>query len=318
MIYKGLTLSNISEIIRFESVEVLSRFPDKLHKELGHTRGYQMTGSEIRLKPRGVVKITLGSLYSYTRPKAVVIYGENIESVEYDLSNEQVIIIDNSEKKVRNSLYSSDIVRIVLIGEMIYIKEVIGDIDLITEENTPAKKMMAYGTSITQGIGATQPEMSYPWLLARKLGFDCINYGMSGCAFIEEDTIEFLCQDTYDLIVLELSVNMWGEGFSAKEFGIKYKSLVLKLLDRNKDARIYSFSILPFFADLNGDSNADEYRSIHRGIIREIADPRLIYVDSRELISFNNLSSDLIHPSNIGMIEIADNLAKVMNQNEEQ
>src|SRR5690606_38413608 len=72
----------------------------------------------------------------------------------------------------------------------------------------PKLKMLAYGTSITQGAHATREHLTYASLTARRLGADLYNLGTGGSAFCENAMADHIAdRNDWNLAVLCLSVN---------------------------------------------------------------------------------------------------------------
>lgn len=324
MRYENVDLHNIQEVIQIEDTLVFSRFPKALHECIHHTMGYQMTGAEIRFVPLEKVYITIGSRFSYIQPKCLVFYGQHMVSQEYCIVREQTIEIEPYQlcnipfEKLPETMrqeqgFSNEVVRIVLLGEAFYIKSIHGAHRLPKEDEVPRKKLLAYGTSITQGIGVSSPDMAYPWILAQRLGYDCYNYAMSGHAFCETEVADFLANSgAYDIILLEVSVNMLGEGYAVQEFEKRVNELLHKLIQKNPYARIITTSILTSFMDEHIEGQTVKspviYRACMEKIIKNLANPLIQYINPFELLSSYHLSVDGIHPSNLGMVEIAEHL----------
>lgn len=312
MEYKGLKLHNINEIIEKQGVGYLSRLPQRLHEQLGHERGLQMTGAEIRLIPSEKVVITIGSRDSFVQSKAIIMYDGHYAASE-------TLVVGETQLEIYPTYpFTTDFkkgveVRIVLIGENFYIKDVQGKFETFDDHR---KKYLAYGTSITQGLYTNQAEGAYPYILGRDLDYEVHNYGMSGCAYCETETVDFLCGlGEFDLITLELSVNMFVDGYSLEEYINRIDHLIKSLHLRNPKAVIYCIGMLPFYQDIGlvhpeqkNTSAADIYREAYKSCVEGIGSDRVIYVDPKPLLSVKNLCTDMIHPSSTGMFEIASNL----------
>jgi len=78
----------------------------------------------------------------------------------------------------------------------------------------PSKELIAtgdpilfYGTSITQGEGASRPGMTYTSIISRDLNVECINFGFSGNGMFEESVGRIICEVPARLIVLDCTPN---------------------------------------------------------------------------------------------------------------
>ena len=316
MNYKGLYLHNIQEVIEQDGYHYLSRLPKALHDKNGHTKGFQMTGVEIRLIPKEPVIITIGSNQPYIQSKALISYDGHFDREEILIFEETQIVV-HPVHTLRETFKENVEVRIVLTGEFIYIKDVQGEFDLFVDDR---KRYLAYGTSITQGLFTNQAEGAYPYLLGRNLDFEVHNYGMSGRAYCEPQTADFLCGlGDFDLITLELTVNMFTDGFGIDVYKERVGHLIRQVHERHPNTYIFCIGIMPFYNDYGiqhpeqlNESTIDEFRMAYKTIVASINSDKVIFVEPSQLISRRNLCVDLIHPTSTGMYEIAYQLESII------
>ena len=114
---------------------------------------------------------------------------------------------------------------------------------------------------------------------------------------------------------VELSVNMLAAGLSADQFFERVDYLISQMILHQSKAKIVCLGVLPFYGDFKMTnprdkivSSADEFRTILKNIVVSYNNPRVVYADPMKALSMHNLTSDFIHPSNFGMIEIAEYL----------
>ena len=67
------------------------------------------------------------------------------------------------------------------------------------------KSIIFYGTSITQGSGASRASLSYPAMISRRLNADFYNLGFSGNAQGDREIAEMISNVNTDLVFLEFS-----------------------------------------------------------------------------------------------------------------
>ena len=67
------------------------------------------------------------------------------------------------------------------------------------------KSIVYYGTSITQGSGASRSSLSYPSIVSRRLNADFYNLGFSGNARGDIEIAEAISKQDADVVVLEFS-----------------------------------------------------------------------------------------------------------------
>ncbi len=316
MKYKGLELHNIQEVIDFNGKPMLSRLPKRLHDALNHEKGFQMTGVEIRLVPKEKVTITIGSMHPYIQSKAFVMYDNQFDREEIAIHESTEIEIFPVHTLTENFKENVE-VRIVLTGEFIYIDDVQGEFELFEDTR---KRYLSYGTSITQGLFTNQAEGAYPYILGRELDYEVHNYAMSGRAYCEPITADFLCGlGDFDLITLELTVNMFTDGFDIEVYRERVTGLIQAMVDRHPTTPIYCIGIMPFYNDYgvyhpeqSNTSTIEEFREAYVEILKGFTQENIHYVDPSNLISKRNLCVDLIHPTGAGMYEIAYNLKSII------
>lgn len=187
--------------------------------------------------------------------------------------------------------------------------------------DSPAKTYLAYGTSITHGTDLAGAAVSYPAHVAWRLGYDLRNFGASGCCLCETAMADYLAEQPCELVTLELSVNMLGS-YTGDEFRERAGYLVERIADSDPDRPVVCITVLPHFRDLgecfataNSKSTAEEYRQVLRDIVKDLARPNLSLIEGLDLLpDIDSLTSDLIHPSARGMIQIGEELARQLRQ----
>ena len=74
-------------------------------------------------------------------------------------------------------------------------------------EEKVGKKVLFYGSSITQGGCASRPGSAFPNLLAHKLGFDLVCLGFSGNAKGEDEMCDYIAEQAPDVFVYDYDHN---------------------------------------------------------------------------------------------------------------
>ncbi|MBN2850996.1 MAG: hypothetical protein JXK92_10065 [Erysipelotrichaceae bacterium] len=328
MEYLGMDLHGISELVEVRGRKILSRYPHAVNQAIKHTTAYQLNGTEIRLVPLEDCYVTLESMGRRHMTKVMVYYGDMAYPEEIHFEKETtipVLIAKLNDVELTDRFphpfgFSFDVVRICIFSDNVLIKRVSGKHRLPFEDEVPSLKMMTYGTSITQGFFPTAVDLTYPNIVARTLNADLVNYGLAGNCLCEKEVADFLMKSgTYDIVVLELCVNMLVAGISGAEFEKRVRYLVDGLMMHQPQAKIVCLGTLPFYADYGMSSPRDvivsspaEYRAILKRIVEEKNTGKIVYVDPMTALSMHNLSTDFIHPSNFGMIEIANTLIQTL------
>lgn len=326
MEYMGLDLHGIVELVDVRGRKIFSRYPQHVNEAIGHITAYQLNCTEIRLVPLSDCFITLESLGHRHMSKVMVYYGDYAYPEEFLFTKEVTIPIQAlkfNESPLPKSLerpldFSTSVVRIMISSENVLIKAISGNYRLPTKSEVPILKMMAYGTSITQGYSPTAVDLTYTNIVAREMGADLVNFGLAGNAKCEPEVTDFLkASGKYDIILLELSVNMLMMGFSAEQFKERVEYMISELKKHQPKAKILCLGVLPFYGDhgMMGPrdvmvSDPQTYRRILKEIVENHNSINITYLDPLKACSIGDMSSDLLHPGNIGMIKIAQYIIK--------
>jgi hypothetical protein len=187
------------------------------------------------------------------------------------------------------------------------------------QEELPVRRLLAYGSSITHGSGATVHHMAYIQQAARRLGMDLHNKGMGGSCLCEPAMAEYLMHHRdWDIATLELGVNMRGL-FSPDEFEERARYLVEGMLQHNPGKPVVLISIYPNSSDALKDvSNPiSQLNGLFNERLQRIYDSlnhtSLHYVDGHRILTdFSALTTDLIHPSDYGHTLMGQHLAEAL------
>ncbi|WP_309380578.1 SGNH/GDSL hydrolase family protein [Cerasicoccus frondis] len=179
------------------------------------------------------------------------------------------------------------------------------------ESELPSKKYLAYGTSISMGASATRYHSCYANLLATKLGVDLSNLAFGGSCHCEPEIADYLTSElNWDIATFELSVNMLEE-YSPEEFLNRADYLLRQAVKNKPNAKIFVISIFSCLYDFVMDKakTLRAYRSGLDKLVAEINHPNLHFISGPEMLpDLSGLTTDLIHPSDLGMNQIAENL----------
>jgi len=332
MIYKNVELLNFEEVKTVEGRAgvLLQRMPEKVRLQLrpeSQSVYKKAACGEIRFvsdfKP---VKITLAS---YEGNSKVMLFFGDLQAEEYVITKEPITInieIPNpkfiSRKDFDDSLYpfSVKVIRLIISGNEIHLIDIEGETIRPPKANeVPKLKYLAYGTSVTQGINATSPDLTYVKQVAWRLGTDVINLGAIGSAYCEKEIADYIaCRKDWDFASFCISANMLNQGVSAEDFFRAAQYFICTVAESNRAKPIICISLFTTFSDLGyiwpdrkPKSTANEYRNILKRIVDNSKLNNLYYVDGTQLLKgHHGLCQDLLHPSNNGMIEIGENLSK--------
>lgn len=187
-----------------------------------------------------------------------------------------------------------------------------GDFEPPRPDQTPRRRLLMYGSSITQGSHSSSPSGTYAFRTAARAGFDLVNLGFGGGAHLEPEMATYIARrKDWDVATFETGINLGGIGPAA--FAERVDSFIGTFARDCPDRWVFCLGVLTCGHDLRGDYLFAKYREIVRDRVRTAQLPKLVYVDGRSLLtSPGGLSADSVHPSPHGMDEIASNLSTVI------
>lgn len=189
------------------------------------------------------------------------------------------------------------------------------------EEEKPALRYLAYGTSITFGGSVSSPDATYVAQAAWRLGLDPLNLGVPGAAHCEPAIAAHIAgRQDWDIATLCLSVNMLNQGATAEAFAARAGAMVAAIASARPDKPVLCIGLFTGFPDLGWTwpgrdvrATSEAYRQALRAIAQDPAFPNVGYADGCELLDdWRGLSHDLLHPGTHGMVRIGERLAERM------
>lgn len=185
-------------------------------------------------------------------------------------------------------------------------------------EEKPKRRILFYGSSITNGASPTLYHLCYVQQAARHLQADALNQGLSGACHCEPEMADYLAhREDWDAICLEIGVNMRAS-FSPEQFESRARYLVEKICKAHPEKPVFLITIYPNGQSLENAGQPDEMQEkqeAFNGILRIIATEnpgaKLHLVEGREILKdYSGITKDLIHPGDYGHAEMGRNLAR--------
>ncbi|MEM6552178.1 MAG: SGNH/GDSL hydrolase family protein [Planctomycetota bacterium] len=182
-------------------------------------------------------------------------------------------------------------------------------------DQLPPRRVLFYGTSITQGAGASSPHLTYPALTAARLQADALNLGSSGSCQCEPQLIDHLAaRPDWDAACLALSVNMMK--FPDDVFAERVRYAVHTIATAHPSKPVAAITLWPYHADLPGadkHNKAQRFRQHLRDAVASCPTPNARLLEGPDLFpNFDAQSADLIHPGDFAFMEMSRNLADAL------
>ncbi|WP_245640199.1 SGNH/GDSL hydrolase family protein [Paenibacillus dakarensis] len=179
------------------------------------------------------------------------------------------------------------------------------------------KRIIVYGTSITQGGCAARPGMSYTNILSRRIHQEFINLGFSGNGKGEPELAHLITQiDNPECFIIDYEANSGGTEPYRKSLPV----FIEILREAYPNVPIILVSRFPYAAEAFKPELLQE-RLERRDFqielvekLKEAGDQRLTFVDGASLISSrtDEATVDGVHPTDFGFMQMADNLEPVL------
>ncbi len=334
MIYQNASIHGAGELRREADLGAvrLQRVPESVRMNLdepAQSKTLNPAGAEIRFVINsGSAKITLssdggpgtaklfhGTFEAATEPFR---FGSKPEAFEIKMPTDATGDRFNSlpDDTARHLRFHPRVCRLVLFHGQVLIHGIEGDIRPARGDELPEKTMLSYGTSITHGARASAFHLTYVAQTAWRLGTDLLNFGVGGACLAESAFADYLAQlNGWDFAVLALSVNMIGHGFTVGEFADRVSYFVRTMAGDNPEKPVFCVSIYPYFGDWadlqpNAKGSPDQFREAYRSVVTSLGLPNVHFIPGPEILTdISGLTVDMIHPGDLAMINMGENLA---------
>ena len=172
------------------------------------------------------------------------------------------------------------------------------------------------GDSITQGLFASSPTLTYPYLVGQGLNMQSVNHGYSGLSLPDPALAIYIAKEIqWDVLCIALGLNAYLSGAqSAAEFGQLYQVFLEIIRLYKPDQPVFCISpIWQKDSDSDGvlnakNNNLQDYRQAMKNTILDLQtkDSHLYFINGLLLVdSSEDLAEDGIHPDDSGMKAIA-------------
>lgn len=183
-------------------------------------------------------------------------------------------------------------------------------------EEKPARRWLAYGSSITQGFSPVTRQQCYVAQTARRLGVDVVNLGLSGSCHVEPVMAEHIAaRDDWDFATLELGINVRFL-LTPQEFEARAREFLRILTAARPGKPVVLFTLFPNIGDYliepdEGARRGRAFNAILRQIAADFAGRSVHLIEGADILTdLSGLTCDLVHPGTEGHTEMAQNLAE--------
>jgi lysophospholipase L1-like esterase len=174
------------------------------------------------------------------------------------------------------------------------------------------KKVVIYGSSITQGASASRPGMAYPSIVSRELNIETINLGFSGNGKMEIEIADLLAAIPADVYIMDCVPNPTPEEIKERSYPLiarlrklKPEVPIIMMESIQRQAANWSNLIKTKLTAQNA-----EFRTTYERLVKE-KQKGIYYIKSAELIGDDHeATTDGTHLSDLGFLRMADRVAK--------
>lgn len=177
------------------------------------------------------------------------------------------------------------------------------------------KRVIFYGSSITQGACASRPGMSYTNILSRRFNLEFINLGFSGSGKGEREVALSIREiERPGCLVLDFEANSTVE---------QYKTRLLPFIklfrEYHPTVPIIVASRIPYAKFFNEDQNQSFLRKRNISIssvakLQQEGDERITFLDGSLLLGegWHECTVDGVHPNEYGFMKMADGFESIL------
>ncbi|MBC8078754.1 MAG: hypothetical protein H7X86_00275 [Gorillibacterium sp.] len=336
MLFKQAELYNVVELVETEDREgfYISRLPSRVRSQINKaadSNALNPCGCEVRFCLVGesaTISLRREPALGLTLETGIAEVFHGCFQGSYQSSPQPVgcetvsIVVTKPDQMARlekiaaqnNHPFDPNVVRVILPYDWKNrLVDIQGDITPPLPSQIPTVRYLAYGSSITHGSCAASPSETYAMRTARLLGADLINMGFAGSAKLDEAMAEYIASRTdWTFASMELGINVLGE-WTVEEFEQRADAFTRIMRTCGQERHVFWTDLFTTGQDYEGDSKGDAFRNVIRTKIEASGMPNWHYRSGLELLtSSHGLTVDLVHPSSVGMEDIANQLTAWM------
>jgi len=327
MKYGNIELHNVCGILEDDGKPGfgISRLPLEILPEINQGAARMAlhgSGCEIRgmLPEGGEARVILQAMDSNTTPPVVTVYhgcfcGQSViagrEPTEIVIKQPDLLAMMSKASRAAGHPFDPRLVRVRLPPiHPVRILSINGDLTYPEAGTTPSRTLLCYGSSITHGACAIAPEGTYAAQCARRLGADLINLGFGGAAQMDRAIADHIAaRQDWDLATFEMGINVLG--WPVDRFRQAVETFVSIVAAARPDTFIGCIDMFTYTGDfIENAPKAGPFRRAVAEVVEHLASPSVRHIDGRTLLADPaGLRTDMVHPGDIGMQEMGQNLA---------
>ncbi len=193
--------------------------------------------------------------------------------------------------------------------------EVRGAVHPPAKEQLPSSRILTYGSSITHGGNATLPSHTFAFRLAAQLGMDLINLGTAGgCQMDPAISRHIASREDWQLAFFEFGVNVISRWEPSALYDAAF-DFIRTVKTAHPDKPVIVTDMFYNHHDFNQNPKVSHFRKAVKDCVENLSRDfsSLSYISGLELLShWKGLSSDGLHPSDLGHELIAKRLADLI------
>ncbi|MTW84364.1 hypothetical protein F3157_01610 [Virgibacillus dakarensis] len=177
------------------------------------------------------------------------------------------------------------------------------------------KKILLYGTSITQGACASRPGMSYTNILSRRFQLEFINLGFSGSGKGEKEVALTIREiEKPACLVIDYEANV-----TAKQYEATLVPFIELYREYHPLVPIIVMSRIPYTSDMNSLKNEEfmkrrDHSQFTVAEFQRSGDQRITFIDGLRLLGekWHECTVEGVHPNDFGFMKMADGIEGVL------
>lgn len=316
MIWNNVELINVERVERrYDGAYKLFRFPENVHRSLG-TREFRYplapaegcAGCEIRFiaDDADVVMSSGGVTGSVEVYRGDFLYAT--VTIPEGVCKRIPLRCDNpvqlGDMRGVTTYFASNMWRIVCSKDL---PAVIHDIVPLSDIRPPKKEegyqktILAYGTSITQSSGASNPSSGYLAVVGKKLHANVLNKGLGGSCLCEKEIAHWLPTVDCDMLILEPMGNMLSGGYEADVFKERLDYTMECFVKTGKPVVLISCHRFLCSREHTDGIHYEAFLDAMKEIYEKYKDKNTYFIDGNEIMDdYTYLHADLTHPTDYG------------------